>query len=154
MPIDKGDDAAPERPDPDFAQRFNAMRDSLSDDDADQAWRAEVRRRLARIVAGDFEWVDGEAVLAELRVDLQRRVSEYDAGEVEGIPMGETLAKLRAMLADHTRPPAVRQAWLEEAERRMEAVRDGQMRLLDANEVLADPDYDGDEPHPTKYEFT
>lgn len=42
------------------------------------------------------------------------------------------------------RPPreAIRQAWLDEAERRMELVRAGKMRLIDADEVLADPDYD------------
>lgn len=33
-------------------------------------------------------------------------------------------------------------AWLDEAERRMELVRDGEMRLLDADDVLADPEYD------------
>lgn len=68
--------------------------------------------------------------------------------------MEESLAKLRAMLADHTRAPAVRQAWLDEAERRMEAVRAGEMPLLDTDEVLAGPDYDGDAPHPMKHEST
>lgn len=33
-------------------------------------------------------------------------------------------------------------AWLDEAERRMELVRRGEMRLLDADDVLADPEYD------------
>jgi hypothetical protein len=36
----------------------------------------------------------------------------------------------------------IRQAWIEEAERRMELVRAGKSRLLDADEVLADPEYD------------
>jgi hypothetical protein len=36
----------------------------------------------------------------------------------------------------------VRQAWLDEAERRMERVRAGKMRLIDADEALADPGYD------------
>jgi hypothetical protein len=44
--------------------------------------------------------------------------------------------------AHRSRPPAVREAWIEEADRRMELVRAGKMRLLDADEVLADPDYD------------
>jgi hypothetical protein len=34
------------------------------------------------------------------------------------------------------------QGWIDEAERRMELVRAGKMRLIDADEVLADPDYD------------
>jgi hypothetical protein len=152
MLIDKGDKDAREPPHPDFANRLNVVRDSLTDDDVDQAWRAEVRRRLARIAAGDVEWADDEAVLADLRAEIQRRVSEYDAGDVKGIPMEETLAKLRALLADHTRRPAVRHAWLDETERRIEAVRAGEMPLLGADEVLADPDYDGDEPHPMKHE--
>jgi hypothetical protein len=37
--------------------------------------------------------------------------------------------------------PAVRQAWLEEAERRMDLVRSGKMRLIDAEEALADPEF-------------
>jgi hypothetical protein len=40
------------------------------------------------------------------------------------------------------RDPEVRQAWLDEAERRMDLVRAGKMRLIDADEALADPDYD------------
>lgn len=78
----------------------------------------------------------------EWRDEIKRRVAEYDAGEVEGIPMGQTLERLRAMLAQRSRQPAIRQAWIDEAERRMELVRTGRMRLLDADEVLADPDYD------------
>ena len=51
--------------------------------------------------------------------------------------------ELIARLSAHRgRNPAVRQAWLDEAERRMELVRAGKMRLLDADEVLADPGYD------------
>lgn len=75
--------------------------------------------------------------------EVQRRVAAYDGGEVGGIAMEETLAKLRAILAARSRRRGtVRQAWIDEAERRMELVRAGQMRLLDADEVLADPDYD------------
>ncbi|HST61229.1 MAG TPA: addiction module protein [Longimicrobium sp.] len=48
-----------------------------------------------------------------------------------------------AHLSTHrSRPPAIREAWIEEADRRMELVRAGKMRLLDADEVLADPDFD------------
>lgn len=42
--------------------------------------------------------------------------------------------------AHRSRPPAIREAWIEEADRRMELVRAGKMRLLDADEVLADPE--------------
>jgi hypothetical protein len=35
-----------------------------------------------------------------------------------------------------------RDAWIAEGERRMELVHAGKMRLRDADEVLADPDYD------------
>lgn len=34
------------------------------------------------------------------------------------------------------------QAWIDEAERRMELVRAGKMLLIDADEVHADPEYD------------
>jgi putative addiction module component (TIGR02574 family) len=50
--------------------------------------------------------------------------------------------ELIARLSAHrSRDQAVRQAWLDEAERRMELVRAGKMRLLDADEVLADPEF-------------
>jgi hypothetical protein len=48
-----------------------------------------------------------------------------------------------ARLASHrSRPPSIRQAWIDEADRRMDLVRAGKSRLLDADEVLADPEYD------------
>jgi hypothetical protein len=37
------------------------------------------------------------------------------------------------------------EVWIAEAERRMEAVRAGRMPLIDAEEVLADPDFDDDD---------
>lgn len=40
--------------------------------------------------------------------------------------------------AYRSRPSAIREAWIEEADRRMELVRAGKMRLIDAEEVLAD----------------
>ncbi|HEU0298627.1 MAG TPA: addiction module protein [Longimicrobium sp.] len=47
----------------------------------------------------------------------------------------ELIARLSAR---RTRNPAIRQAWLDEAERRMELVRAGKMHLIDADEALAD----------------
>ncbi|WP_420129527.1 addiction module protein [Longimicrobium sp.] len=37
--------------------------------ETDAAWRAEVRRRMELIHAGDVEWFDEEEVLAELEAD-------------------------------------------------------------------------------------
>lgn len=46
------------------------------------------------------------------------------------------------IVARMSRPASIRQAWIDEAGRRMELVRAGKMRLLDEDEVLADPGYD------------
>jgi hypothetical protein len=35
----------------------------------DSAWRAEIRRRMERIKAGEVEWIDEEEILAELEAD-------------------------------------------------------------------------------------
>ena len=51
-------------------------------------------------------------------------------------------AIIALLSAQRSRPPVIREAWIEEAERRMELVRAGRMRLFDADEVLVDPDYD------------
>lgn len=40
-----------------------------ADREIDSAWRAEVRRRMELINAGDVEWFDEEDVLAELEAD-------------------------------------------------------------------------------------
>jgi putative addiction module component (TIGR02574 family) len=40
-----------------------------TEQEVDEAWRAEVRRRIALINAGDVEWIDGDEVMAELRAD-------------------------------------------------------------------------------------
>jgi hypothetical protein len=40
-----------------------------ADRETDSAWRAEVRRRMELIHAGDVEWFDEEEVLAELEAD-------------------------------------------------------------------------------------
>lgn len=42
--------------------------------------------------------------------------------------------------AHRSRPPSIHDAWIDEAERRVERVRAGAMRLLDADEVPADPE--------------
>lgn len=69
MSIDEIEAVALELPEGERAELIGRLQDSLVDDDVDQAWRAEVRRRVARIEAGDVEWIDGEEVLAELRAD-------------------------------------------------------------------------------------
>lgn len=46
------------------------------------------------------------------------------------------------VIARISHPASIRQAWIDEADRRMELVRAGKMRLLDEEEVLADPGYD------------
>jgi putative addiction module component (TIGR02574 family) len=69
MSVEQIVSAALELPEEDREEVISRLRDSLTDDEVDQAWRAEVRRRLARIEAGDVEWIDGEEVLAELRAD-------------------------------------------------------------------------------------
>jgi Putative addiction module component len=51
----------------------------------------------------------------------------------------ELIARLSASLAYGQ---SADEAWIDEAERRMELVRAGRMRLIDADEVLADPEYD------------
>ena len=40
-----------------------------TEEEVDEAWRAEVRRRIALINAGDVEWVDEEEIFAELDAD-------------------------------------------------------------------------------------
>jgi putative addiction module component (TIGR02574 family) len=58
-----------ELPDQERAELIDRLQNSIFGEDDDRACRAEVRRRLARIEAGDVEWIDGEEVLAELRAD-------------------------------------------------------------------------------------
>lgn len=69
MRIDEIEAVALELPEVERAELVSRLQDSLVGSGVDQAWRAEVRRRLARIDAGDVEWIDGEEVLAELRAD-------------------------------------------------------------------------------------
>ena len=68
MSIDQVEAIALELPEQERAELIGRLQDSLTDN-VDQAWRAEVRRRLERIEAGDVEWIDGDEVLAELRAD-------------------------------------------------------------------------------------
>jgi hypothetical protein len=68
-------------------------------------------------------------------------VDQITAAALE-LPEEEREEVILNLAAHRSRPPAVRQAWLDEAERRLELVRSGRMRLLDAGEVLADPEYD------------
>lgn len=69
MSIEEVEAIALELPKDDRAELIARLQYSLVDDEIDQAQRAEIRRRLARIEAGDVEWIDGEEVLAELRAD-------------------------------------------------------------------------------------
>ena len=50
-----------------LVQRLQAAR--AGDDATEAAWRAEVRRRMELINAGQVEWIDEEEVLAELETD-------------------------------------------------------------------------------------
>ena len=68
-------------------------------------------------------------------------IDEIEAAALE-LPEDERDELIDRLSGGRTRKDAIRQAWLDEAERRMELVRAGKMRLIDADEVLADPDYD------------
>jgi len=69
MSIEEIEAIALELPKGERAELIGRLQDSLVDEEIDRAQRAEIRRRLARIEAGDVEWIDGEEVLAELRAD-------------------------------------------------------------------------------------
>jgi putative addiction module component (TIGR02574 family) len=66
-------------------------------------------------------------------------IDEIEAAALE-LPEGDRDELIERLSAWQARAPEVRQAWLEEAERRMERVRAGKMRLVDADEALADPE--------------
>lgn len=68
-------------------------------------------------------------------------IEQIEAVALE-LPEDDREELIARLTASRTRDPAVRQAWLDEAERRMELVRAGKMRLIDADEALADPGYD------------
>jgi putative addiction module component (TIGR02574 family) len=67
-------------------------------------------------------------------------IDEIEAAALE-LPLDDREELIIRLGAHRSRNPAVRQAGLDEAERRMELVRAGKMRLIDADEVLADPEY-------------
>jgi hypothetical protein len=58
------------------------------------------------------------------------------------LPEEEREELIARLSASRTYAQPVQPSWLDEAERRMELVRAGRMRLIDADEVLADPEYD------------
>jgi putative addiction module component (TIGR02574 family) len=67
-------------------------------------------------------------------------IDEIEAAALE-LPEGDRDELIERLSARRTRNESIRQAWLDEAERRMELVRAGRMRLVDADEVLADPEF-------------
>ncbi len=69
MSVEQIVSAALELPEEDREEVISRLQDSLTDDEVDQAWRAEVRRRLALIEAGEVEWIEEEALFAELDAD-------------------------------------------------------------------------------------
>ena len=68
-------------------------------------------------------------------------IDEIEAVALE-LPEEELEEVIARLSAHRSRTASIRQAWIDEADRRMELVRAGKMRLLDADEVLADPDFD------------
>lgn len=68
-------------------------------------------------------------------------IDQIEAVALE-LPEDDREELIARLTASRARNADVRQAWLNEAERRMELVRAGRMGLMDADEALADPDYD------------
>jgi uncharacterized membrane protein len=58
LPLDERDE---------LVQRLQAAR--VEDRTIDSAWRAEIRRRMDLVAAGEVEWIDEEEILAELEAD-------------------------------------------------------------------------------------
>jgi uncharacterized membrane protein len=70
MTIDEIEAAALELPLDEREELIARLRVAHSADrEIDSAWRAETRRRMELINAGDVEWFDEEEVLAELEAD-------------------------------------------------------------------------------------
>jgi putative addiction module component (TIGR02574 family) len=67
-------------------------------------------------------------------------IDDIEAAALE-LPEGERDELLERLSARRAPNPEIRQPWLDEAERRMELVRAGKMRLIDADDVLADPEF-------------
>lgn len=70
MSVEQIVSAALDLPEEDREQVVSRLQDSLTHDAVDQAWRAEVRRRLDLIAAGEVEWIEEEELFAELDADL------------------------------------------------------------------------------------
>lgn len=68
-------------------------------------------------------------------------VEEVVAAAME-LPAEDFEEVIERLSAHRSRTASIRQAWIDESDRRMELVRAGKMRLLDVDEVLADPDFD------------
>lgn len=68
-------------------------------------------------------------------------IDQIEAVALE-LPEDDREELIARLTASRSRDPRVRQSWLDEAERRMELVRAGKMRLIDADEALADPGYE------------
>jgi putative addiction module component (TIGR02574 family) len=70
MSIDEIEAAALLLPEEERDELIARLSASLAtEQEIDAAWRAEVRRRVGLINAGDVQWVDGDEVMAELRAD-------------------------------------------------------------------------------------
>lgn len=70
MTIDEIEAAALELPLDEREELMARLRTAHTADlEIDSAWRAETRRRMELINAGDVEWFDEEEVLAELEAD-------------------------------------------------------------------------------------
>jgi putative addiction module component (TIGR02574 family) len=67
-------------------------------------------------------------------------IDEIEAAALDLSP-GDRDELIERLSARRTRNESIREAWLDEAERRMERVRAGKMRLVDADEALADPEF-------------
>ncbi|HEX6913145.1 MAG TPA: addiction module protein [Longimicrobium sp.] len=68
-------------------------------------------------------------------------IDEFVAAALE-LPAEDFEEVIARLNAHRSRTATIRQAWIDEADRRMELVRAGKMRVLDVDEVLADPDFD------------
>jgi hypothetical protein len=80
-----------------------------------------------------------EITMSEERKPMS--VEEVVAAALE-LPEEDREEVIARLDAHRSRAASIRQAWIDEADRRMELVRAGKMRLLEAEEVLADPDFD------------
>jgi hypothetical protein len=69
MSVEQIVSAALELPEEDREEVISRLQDSLTDEEVDQMWRAEVRRRVALIEAGEVEWIEEEELFAELDAD-------------------------------------------------------------------------------------